>query len=391
MKNITILGSTGSIGTQALEVIEKLEDEFNVIALSCGKNIELVAKQIEKFKPKYVCTQNQEDAQKLQTQFPQINFLYGTDGLIEIAQNKENDILLVAVSGKIGLKPTIAAIKNNINIALANKETLVMAGDYVMNLARENEVKILPVDSEHSAIFQCLQGQQPFHKLVITASGGPFRTKTLEDIKSATVKETLAHPNWNMGKKITVDSATLMNKGLEVIEAHHLFGANFDDIKVVVHPQSIIHSAVEFKDGSVVAQMGLPSMHIPIQYAITYPKRVEGIKTNSFDFIKVKECTFEEPDFQKFPCLKLAFEAGKKGGTYPVCLNAANEEAVMAFLAGKIKLFDIYKIVDYMLENYKNIEEPSIDDILQEDDKIRAQVKQMIAEGEKWVKDKQLQ
>lgn len=384
MKKITILGSTGSIGTQALEVIGKLQGEFDVIALSCGRNIELVKKQIEKFKPQYVCTQNEDDAKNLTEIFPKIKFVYGTEGLIEIAQNKENDIVLVAVSGKIGLKPTIAAIKNNIDIALANKETLVMAGDYVMPLAKEHNVKILPVDSEHSAIFQCLQGQQPFSKLIITASGGPFRTKTLDDIKRATVKETLNHPNWNMGKKITVDSATLMNKGLEVIEAHHLFGASFDDIKVVVHPQSIIHSAVEFKDGSVIAQLGQPSMHIPIQYAITYPNRPEGIKTNSFDLITAKELTFEEPDFEKFPCLKLAFEAGKKGGTYPVCLNAANEEAVMAFLDAKIKLFDIYKIVKYMLDNYKNIENPNINDILSEDDKVRSIVKEKIKAGKLW-------
>jgi len=379
MKKITILGSTGSIGTQALEVIEKLQNEFDIIALSCGKNIELVKKQIEKFKPKYVCTQSENDAKILANIYKNINFVSGTEGLIEVAQNKENDIVLVAVSGKIGLKPTIAAIKNGIDIALANKETLVMAGDYVMPLAKKHNVKILPVDSEHSAIFQCLQGQQPFSKLIITASGGPFRTKSVNEIKNATVKETLNHPNWNMGKKITVDSATLMNKGLEVIEAHHLFGASFDDIKVVVHPQSIIHSAVEFKDGSVVAQLGLPSMHIPIQYAITYPKRCEGIKTNSFDFIQAKEFTFEEPDFEKFPCLKLAFEAGKKGGTYPVCLNAANEEAVMAFLAGQIKLFDIYKIVKQMTDNYQNIKNPTIDDILSEDDKIRKIVKDIIS------------
>lgn len=384
MKKITILGSTGSIGTQALEVIEKLENEFEVIALSCGKNIELVKKQIKKFNPKKVCTQSEEDANLLKKEFQNVDFVFGTSGLIEIAQNKENDILLVAVSGKIGLKPTISAIKNKIDIALANKETLVMAGDYVMNLARENNVKILPVDSEHSAIFQCIQGQAPIYKLIITASGGPFRTKTLDDIKCATVKETLNHPNWNMGRKITVDSATLMNKGLEVIEAHHLFDINFDDIKVVVHPESIIHSAVEFKDGSVLAQMGLPSMHIPIQYAITYPKRLEGVKTDSFDFIKTRNLTFEEPDFDKFPCLRLAFEAGKKGGTYPVCLNASNEEAVMAFLDNKIKLFDIYKIVDYSLKNYKNIENPSIDDILEEDERIRKEVKEMIEGKRKW-------
>lgn len=377
-KKITILGSTGSIGTQALEVIEKLQDRFELVALSAGDNVELLSKQIQKFNPKKVCVKSEVGMNNLRKLFPDLKIVYGTEGLNELCSDKSNDIILVSVSGKIGLKPTITAINNGIDIALANKETLVMAGDIVMNLAKEKGVKILPVDSEHSAIFQCLNPEQKIKRLIITASGGPFRNSSIEDIKKATVKEALAHPRWNMGQKITVDSSTLMNKGLEVIEAHHLFGVSYDEIRVVTHPQSIVHSAVEYVDGSVIAQMGVPSMHIPIQYAITYPERVEGIKTDSFDFIKASRLDFEEPDFEKFPCLKLAFEAGKKGKTYPVVLNAANEEAVFAFLEGKISLYDIYLITKKMTDAHVPIENASLDDILALDEKIRRQTKEEI-------------
>ena len=300
-KKISIIGSTGSIGTQALEVIEKLKDKFEILALAGGSNTELLKKQAEKFKPKYICHNSTS-----QLALSGAKILHGSDGLEEICSNKENDIILVACSGKIGLKPTLTAIKNNINIALANKETLVMAGDIVMSEARKHWVKILPVDSEHSAIHQCIKDINFVDKLIITASGGPFLHKTIDDIKNATVEEALHHPRWNMGKKITVDSATLMNKGLEIIEAHHLFGFDYDDIEVVIHPQSIVHSAVEYKDGSVIAQLGLPSMHIPIQYAITYPERLEGIKSKSFSFAEIARLDFEKPDFEKFPCVKLA-------------------------------------------------------------------------------------
>ena len=271
-RKISILGSTGSIGTQALEVIDKISDKFEIIALSGGSNNELLKQQCDKYKPKYVCSNDKNfKADGIKT-------LYGTNGLEEICSNRENDIILVAVSGKIGLKPTLKAIENGINIALANKETLVMAGDIVMSKAKENDVQIIPVDSEHCAIHQCIKNIKQVDKLIITASGGPFLRKSTEEMNSATVEQALSHPRWNMGKKITIDSATLMNKGLEVIEAHHLFGMNYDDIEVVVHPQSIVHSAIEYKDGSVIAQLGLPSMHIPIQYAITYPERFAGIK-----------------------------------------------------------------------------------------------------------------
>ena len=373
MKKVIILGSTGSIGTQTLEVIEKLEEKYQVIGLSCGNNIELLKTQIEKFNPNVVSIQNKNDALKIKETFKNIKVLYGEEGLIELASNSEVDIIVIAVSGKIGLKPTIQAIKNGINIALANKETLVEAGDIVMDLVKEHKIELLPIDSEHSAILQCLQGNSDsfINKLHITASGGPFLFKTIDDMKKASISQVLAHPKWNMGKKITVDSATLMNKGLEVIEAHHLFNIDYDNINVVVHPQSVIHSAVEYKDGSIIAQMGFPSMHIPIQYALTYPERVNGIKTNSFDFVKCKNLTFFEPDYEKFPLLKLAYQAGKEGGTMPLCLNAANEEANSAFLKRQINFFDINYIVFKIVENYINIKKPTIEEIFIEDNIIR--------------------
>ena len=372
-KKISIIGSTGSIGTQALEVIEKLNGKFEIIALAGGSNTELLKKQAEKFKPKYICHNSTN-----QLSVSGAKILHGAEGLEEICSNKENDIILVACSGKIGLKPTLTAIKNGINIALANKETLVMAGDIVMSEAAKHGVKILPVDSEHSAIHQCIKDIKFVDKLIITASGGPFLHKTIDDMKKATVEEALHHPRWNMGRKITVDSATLMNKGLEIIEAHHLFGFDYDDIEVVIHPQSVVHSAVEYKDGSVVAQLGLPSMHIPIQYAITYPERLEGIKSKSFSFAEIARLDFEKPDFEKFPSVRLAYEAGRTGGTATVCLNAANEEAVFAFLDGKIKLYDIYTIVNKMMAEHKVIKTPDIEEIFAVDSEIRTGTKELI-------------
>lgn len=376
-KQISILGSTGSIGTQALEVIERLSDKFEVLALSGGDNVVLLMQQIQKFKPKYVCARSCSLKIDMEARFPDVKFLCGDEGLEEICSNADNDLIIMAVSGKIGLKPTLTAIKNKINIALANKETLVMAGDIVMKEAKANGVSILPIDSEHCAIHQCIKNIKDVSKLIITASGGPFLNKTIDDIKNATVEETLAHPKWNMGRKITVDSATLMNKGLEVIEAHHLFNKSYDDIEVVIHPQSIIHSAIEYVDGSVIAQIGLPSMHIPIQYAITYPERVEGIKSKSFSFFEAKRFDFEMPDLERFPCLKMAYDAGRIGGSAPVCLNAANEEAVFSFLKGEIKLFRISEIVEEMMSKHDVIKNPTIDEILAIDDEIRAKTREI--------------
>ncbi len=371
-RKISIIGSTGSIGTQALEVIEKIADKFEIIALTGGNNTELLKKQCEKFKPKYACSNDSN------FKIDGVKTLYGEEGLEQICSNKENDIILVAVSGKIGLKPTLKAIENGIDIALANKETLVMAGDIVMQKAKVNGVNIIPVDSEHCAIHQCIKSISQVDKLIITASGGPFLNKSICEMNNATVEQALSHPRWNMGKKITIDSATLMNKGLEIIEAHHLFGMDYDDIEVVIHPQSIIHSAIEYKDGSVIAQLGLPSMHIPIQYAITYPERFEGIKSKSFSFSEIARLDFEKPDFDKFPTLNLAYKMGKLGGSATVCMNAANEEAVFAFLDGKISLGDIYKITDKMTQSHNIIKKPSIDEIFEIDREVRIKTKELI-------------
>ena len=373
-RKISIIGSTGSIGTQALEVIEKLGDRFEILALAAGSNIDKINEQIAKFHPKYVSVS--KDADKV---IGCDNVLSGSQGLEEICSNQENDIILMACSGKIGLKPTLTAIQNKINIALANKETLVMAGDIVMQKAKENGVAIIPVDSEHCAIHQCIKDISQVSKLIITASGGPFLHKTIEDMKNATVEQALAHPRWNMGPKITVDSATLMNKGLEIIEAHHLFDMDYDNIDVVIHPQSIVHSAIEYVDGSVIAQLGLPSMHIPIQYAICYPERFEGIKSKSFSFSEIARLDFEKPDYDKFKFLSLAYNAGKQGGSSTVVLNAADEEAVFAFLKGQIKLYDIYQITEDIYSKFDHVQNPSIDEIFEIDKEVRIKTNELIS------------
>ncbi|EKE04064.1 MAG: hypothetical protein ACD_20C00109G0019 [uncultured bacterium] len=377
-RKISILGSTGSIGKQALEVVDSLPEQFEIYGLTAGANIDVLRNQINKYKPEVVSVKDEELAYKLVNEFEDIRVLWGEEGLIEIAQNAENNVVLVAVAGLAGLYPTLAAINNKIDVALANKETLVAAGNIVMDRARKNNVNILPVDSEHSAIHQCIDGRicPEIRKLIITGSGGPFRNKSAQEIENATVEETLSHPRWSMGDKITVDSATLMNKGLEVIEAHWLFNINYSNIDVVIHPQSIVHSAVEYMDGSVIAQLGIPSMHIPIQYALTYPERYEGLKTGSLNLIETAKLEFEKPDLTRFPCLKLAYEAGIKGGTYPAVLNAANEEAVYAFLNKKIRLTDIAKIVENVLEIHTNIENPDLKDIISSDNWAREFVKE---------------
>ena len=383
MKKIAILGSTGSIGTQTLEVVRN-NPELQVVAIAAGKSVEQMEQQIREFHPLIAGMWSEEAAADLRRRVADlpVKVVTGMDGLLEIAVMPGAQVLVTAIVGMIGIRPTIAAIEAGKDIALANKETLVMAGDIVMPLAKEKGVKIVPVDSEHCAIHQCIKNIADVDKLIITASGGPFLRKSVEDMKNATVEQALAHPRWNMGKKITVDSATLMNKGLEVIEAHHLFDMDYDNIEVVVHPQSIVHSAIEYKDGSVIAQLGLPSMHIPIQYAITYPERFEGIKSKSFSFAEAARLDFEKPDWNKFKALNLAYEAGKTGGSSTVCLNAANEEAVFEFLAGKIKLFDIISAVEKMLDTHNVVKNPSLDEIFAIDNEIRIKTKEYLSSKE---------
>lgn len=376
-KNIVILGSTGSIGTQTLEVVEKLKDEFRVLALACGDNIELLKQQIKKFNPKFVSIKNQKYIKELKDDFPSLEIFEGEDGLITLAELDEYDILVCATSGIVSVRAVLKAIKNKKTITLANKETLVMAGDIVIREAKKNNVQILPIDSEHSAILQCLNGFSNNYakRIWITASGGPFLNNTKEEMKNFKINDVLNHPRWSMGRKITVDCATLVNKGLEVIEAHYLFDFDYDDIKVVIHPESIVHSFVEFVDGSFLAQMGIPSMHIPIQYALCYPKRVEGIKTNSFNPIG-NTLHFHNPDTEKFPLLNLTIDCGKKGGLMPAILNAVNETAVYKFLNGEIDFYSIEKLVFNAVERYNNnIQTPSLEDIFEIDRKIRNELK----------------
>ncbi len=375
MKQVVILGSTGSIGTQALEVIDKLDD-YGVYALSCGKNIKLLKEQIKKYSPKVVCIEDSSSIKEIKDEFKNLEVLYGIDGLVELAKRSNYDIFLVATNGVVALRATIEAIKNKKQIALANKETLVMAGEIVSKIAKENNINIIPVDSEHSAVLQCLGGfDNKFSKrLYLTASGGPFLNNSRKDMEKFSALDALKHPRWNMGKKITIDCSTLVNKGFEVIEAHYLFDYDYENIKVVIHPQSLVHSMVEFVDGSFIAQMGVASMHIPIQYALTYPKRVEGIKTDSFDIFNQK-LEFYKPDYDKFPLLKLTLDCAKKGGIMNTVLNAANEVAVYKFLRGEIKFLDIEKIIFKTIEDTKNIINPSLDEIFEADKLTRIKLK----------------
>ena len=376
MKRITILGSTGSIGTQTLDVVRKNKDKFQVVAISANSSIDLLLEQIVEFSPKYVAVYNKESALKLKEMIPEninIEVLSGMDGLVKICQLEEVNVVLTAVVGMIGLVPTMAAIKAKKTIALANKETLVTAGELVMSEAKKNNVEILPVDSEHSAIFQCLNGErkQDIEKIILTASGGPFRGKKREELVNVTKNEALKHPNWDMGRKISIDSSTLMNKGLEVIEAKWLFDVDVEDIEVVVHPQSIIHSMVSFRDSSVISQMGCPDMRLPIEYALTYPER---LKTDfeRLDLAKVATLTFEKPDMETFPCLALAFKVLKLGGTYPAALNSANEFLVNEFLNDKIGFYDIPYYIEKTLDCHKNRVNPTLEDILEVDKETRA-------------------
>jgi len=367
MKKVFILGSTGSIGVNALNVISNLRDQFRVTALTVNSNISLLLEQIEKFKPEIVSVKDENAAAKLKNKLPAgCRFFSGEKGLIEASAEADYDIFIGAMVGFAGLGPTIEAIKRGKRIALANKETLVVAGELVTDLCRENDAEIIPVDSEHSAIYQCLIGEnlEEVESLILTASGGPFLNKDKEFFERATVDEALNHPNWKMGNKITIDSATMMNKGLEVIEARWLFGFPPEKIKVVIHPQSIIHSMVQFVDGSIKAQLGLPDMKLPIQYALTFPQR----KQNNFERTSmpaIGTLSFFEPDFNKFECLKLAFDAINTGGTAPCILNAANEVAVDKFLSKEIKFSHIPKLILTALDKIENNKTPDLGTIFE--------------------------
>ena len=366
MKKIAILGSTGSIGTQTLEIV-RTNGDLEVTALAAGNNIDLLEKQIREFKPKLAAVWKEERANELKDKINDLDVkvVSGMDGLLEVARQPESEILVTAIVGMIGILPTIEAINAGKDIALANKETLVTAGHIIMPLAKEKGVSILPVDSEHSAIFQSLQGgqQKALHKILLTASGGPFRGKKLEDLANIQVEDALKHPNWAMGRKITIDSSTMVNKGLEVIEAKWLFGVDVDQIQVVVQPQSIIHSMVEYEDGAVIAQLGPPDMKLPIQYALYYPER-RYLPGDRLDFSTLQQITFEQPDLETFYGLKLAFEAGRTGGSLPTVLNAANEKAVALFLDRKIKYLQIPEIIQACMEVHKNIAAPTVEEIL---------------------------
>ncbi|MGL4451602.1 MAG: 1-deoxy-D-xylulose-5-phosphate reductoisomerase [Sarcina sp.] len=376
MKNISILGVTGSIGTQTLDVLRFHKGEFNLVAISAHKNVELALETIKEFNPELVCITEEKAFEKLSSIIADENIntriVYGMEGLIEVATYNEVDIVVTSVVGMIGLRPTIEAIKAKKNIALANKETLVVAGELIMKLAKENGIKILPVDSEHSAIFQSLQGNEhnKIEKILLTASGGPFRGYTKEMLKEVTVEKALKHPKWNMGQKISIDSSTLMNKGLEVIEAHFLFDCPYEDIEVVVHPESIIHSMVEYTDGAVIAQLGVPDMKLPIQYALNYPKR-EGNIGGRLDFKTISSLNFEVPNMEVFSCLKYAFEAGKVGGLMPAILNGANEAAVDLFLNKKIEYLDIERIIKECMKKFNYKEEVTLENVIAKDKEVR--------------------
>lgn len=366
MKKIAILGSTGSIGTQTLEVVRANKD-IEVTALAAGSNIDLLEKQIREFSPKIAAVWNEEKAKELKDRVRDLDIRVesGMDGLLAVATELGAEIVVTAVVGMIGIRPTIAAMNAGKDIALANKETLVTAGHIIMSLAKEKHVRILPVDSEHSAIFQSLNGEtgNKIHKILLTASGGPFRGWTREQMKSVQVEDALKHPNWTMGRKITIDSSTMVNKGLEVMEARWLFGVEMDQVQVVVQPQSVIHSMVEYEDGAVIAQLGTPDMKLPIQYALYYPER-RFLAGDRLDFAKLAQITFEAPDFENFHGLSLAYKAGRRGGTLPTVFNAANERAVQKFLDREIGYLTITDMIEAAMEHHTVKENPAVEEIL---------------------------
>ena len=367
MNKIVLLGSTGSIGTQTLEIVRNYSDDLQVLALAAGSNVSLMEKQIREFKPKKAVMWSLEAAKDLKEKVADmdVEILSGMDGLLDVVTMEEADTVVTAIVGMIGIRPTIAAIESGKTIALANKETLVTAGHIIMPLAKEKGVKILPVDSEHSAIFQSMNGEKKdqVEKILLTASGGPFRGKKTEDLLNIQVEDALKHPNWSMGRKITIDSATLVNKGLEVIEAKWLFDVSLDQIQVVVHPQSIIHSMVQYKDGGIIAQLGTPDMKLPIQYALFYPDR-RDLPGKKLDFYELSQMTFEKPDTDTFYGLRLAYDAAKTGGSMPTVYNAANEKAVSLFLDRKIKFLQIPEFIERTMNNHKVIVNPNVSEIL---------------------------
>lgn len=366
IKKISVLGSTGSIGTQTLE-IARYNQDIGITALAAGSNVELLEKQVREFHPKIACLWKEEAARELKRRIRDLDVkvVSGMEGLMEAACEPEAQIVVTAVVGMIGIRPTIAAMEAGKDIALANKETLVTAGHIIMPLAKEKGVKILPVDSEHSAIFQCLQGagENRIHKILLTASGGPFRGRSREQLAGVQPEDALKHPNWSMGRKITIDSSTMVNKGLEVMEAHWLFDVDMDQVQVVIQPASVIHSMIEYEDGAVIAQLGTPDMKLPIQYAFYYPER-RFLPGDRLDFTKLKEITFDEPDMETFRGLKLAYEAGKAGGSLPTVFNAANELAVSLFLEKKIPYLAITDLIQGAMENHKRKAAPNVDQIL---------------------------
>jgi 1-deoxy-D-xylulose-5-phosphate reductoisomerase len=370
LKKISLLGATGSIGTQTLDVIKTHPTQFQLVAMSVGSNIELTRKIIIDFQPELVSVKEKQDAETLKAEFPSIKFVYGMDGIIEVAVFNKAEIVVNAVLGSVGLNPTLQAIECGKTIAIANKETLVTAGHLVMEAAKKHNVTLLPVDSEHSAIFQALRGESKknIERLIITASGGSFRDRTRRELEGVTVKEALNHPNWSMGAKITIDSASMMNKGLEVIEAHWLFNIPYEQIDVLLHKESIIHSMIEFHDSSIIAQLGSPDMRVPIQYALTYPDRLPLPTSKRLNLAEVGKLHFQEMDLTRFRCLHFAIEAGKKGGTLPTVLNAANEVAVGAFLEGKISFLQIEDLIERALNSHQMIKDPSLS-IIQDVDK----------------------
>ena len=375
MKKITILGSTGSIGTQALDIIEKNPDRFQVEILTCGRNIELLKEQARKFQPRALCVESQEDAAALQKEFPDKEVLWGREGLVTLAAQGDSDLVLSSLVGIAGLEPTCAAIDAGKDIALANKETLVAGGKLVMDKVKAAGVRLLPVDSEHSAIFQCLEGNEGREVLNIylTASGGPFRGYSMEQLAEVTVEQALRHPNWSMGAKVTIDSASMMNKGLEVMEACWLFNIPVEQVKVLVHPQSIVHSMVEFRDHSVMAQLGRPDMRIPISLALGWPDRIAN-DDPSVDFIGLGSLTFEGVDRKVFKCLDLAYKAMEAGDTYPVVLNGANEALVAKFLKKEIGFTDIGHIIEREMELHVPVKNPSLQDILEIDKEVKGKI-----------------